>query len=645
MKLLSLVFEELVLPLMLISMALFVSVGYIISSFVELTIDLWQTVFWLSLIIPLILLVARVRNRFDSVERNPVRLSWLILLPIVVPLLVLFPGLYVIIANPTMQVLSHPDLHFGYINQVIYGETPLESVFVAGYPANYYWLYHAYVATIVKVTSIKAPYIASFLNIAAIVASFLWIAKSLVLLGLAKPRTLYLGALVVFVYCSVNLTGVFSLIASFVNDTFEPNNLRVLLLDGATRNLHSSLAKILNINTTNLGIAIFVAALFTCLRIIRDGINLLFLITISACGIIGLAFLQIATLYIVISLLGGVALICAMSMSVRHDRLAHSVENWRGLKGEIPPASLFLWLVCSVSLSIPLVKYGVDSAYNLRGGVGYHLLSTTNVGTVVGALALLLPLFFGHIILAFRRGDFAEYYVLSSGFLGLLLALGFTIHYDNNQYKGIYFLSILVSISALFVLKRLREGKKRHWRLLGYWIAFILFLLMSSRLLFVEHYLINRPSLDKYGGFGYDGNHIVHVNDIADRFDAYYWIRDNTSSDSIIVIPLDSFIFSNVLMERQLYVKRSQFNFTDNIPDYDRRVKQLNRFFRDDTNLDSYNYMRRNMFRKLPDRTIYAVVKDSEVSPQVMAGRGAELVFEHEADGANAYKLNPVTGA
>ena len=97
--------------------------------------------------------------------------------------------------------------------------------------------------------------------------------------------------------------------------------------------------------------------------------------------------------------------------------------------------------------------------------------------------------------------------------------------------------------------------------------------------------------------------------------------------------------------ERQLYAKRSQFDFTDNISDYDRRVKQLNRFFRDDTDLDTYNYIRRNMFRKLPDRTIYAVVKDSEVSPEVMADRDSELVFEHEADGANAYKLNPVTGA
>ena len=47
----------------------------------------------------------------------------------------------------------------------------------------------------------------------------------------------------------------------------------------------------------------------------------------------------------------------------------------------------------------------------------------------------------------------------------------------------------------------------------------------------------------------------------------------------------------------------------------------------------------------LPARTLYAVVKDSEFSKQVMQGRGTELVFEHETGGANVYLLNPASEA
>ena len=105
-------------------------------------------------------------------------------------------------------------------------------------------------------------------------------------------------------------------------------------------------------------------------------------------------------------------------------------------------------------------------------------------------------------------------------------------------------------------------------------------------------------------------------------------------------MPLDSFIFANVLVERQLYVKGSQFTYTTNIQDYDKRVRQLDRFYREETGPQDYFYISRNIVRHFPERPVYAVVKDSEVSPEVMAGRDAEMVFEHGAEGANVYLLN-----
>ena len=48
------------------------------------------------------------------------------------------------------------------------------------------------------------------------------------------------------------------------------------------------------------------------------------------------------------------------------------------------------------------------------------------------------------------------------------------------------------------------------------------------------------------------------------------------------------------------------------------------------------------MLEDLPSRPFYAVVRDAKISPQVMAERGAKLIFKDESDGANVYWLNPV---
>ena len=276
-------------------------------------------------------------------------------------------------------------------------------------------------------------------------------------------------------------------------------------------------------------------------------VDLRSLVLISACGILGLAANQPATFYEVVSLLGGMLITAAYYLLRKAEKRKTVRVFWHKLTCQIRPVTLLVFLGLSLLLSIPLLKYNYDIAYNTRGHNSLELFNQSNVAMLWGAFALLLPLFALQWAFVVRRSDRATLFIQISGVLGLLLGSALTVT-DVNQYKGFYFLSIVLSISALFALRCLRECKKRNWRLLGNWIAFILFLLLSSRMLYVEHYLINRPSLDKYGGFGYDGNHIVHMNDVADRFDAYYWIRNNTPSDSVIVIPLDTFIFSNVLM-------------------------------------------------------------------------------------------------
>ena len=259
---------------------------------------------------------------------------------------------------------------------------------------------------------------------------------------------------------------------------------------------------------------------------------------------------------------------------------------------------------------------------------------------LLGAFALLLPLFALQCLFVVRKRDRIARFIQICGLLGLLLGSGLTITIEN-QYKGLYFLAIVLSVSALFALGNLQNSASRLWRYVGRTTTIVLLVLVFARIAYVDYTLLNKDRNSPFRGFGYDGHHIIHSQDDAGRFEAYYWIRDNTPTDALVLSPLESFIFASVLPERQFYVKHEQYTFVSNIPDYGRRVRQLERFYRDDTGPEDYYYISRNIARNFPDRPIYAVVKDSEVSPATMAGRDAELVFEADGDEANVYRLYP----
>jgi len=643
MRLLTTLILEVLNPLFAISFALFVSVGYILSLLTPVTIGLWQALLVPCTLIPFLWLLAGTVKRSKQSQSHAYRFSWRALLPLIIPILVLAPGIYAIVSSPTVQILSHPDLHFGYINQLLYGSTPLENVFVAGYPANYYWLFHAYLAAVVKTTALRAPYVASIVNVLSVVSSFLWIGQIFVLLKLGKPRSLSLGLLVVFVFCSVNITGILSLFAHLVNGAYEPDNLHLLVLAGGHKHLHSSLNKLANINSMDLGISLFVAVMFCCLKIVKGQIDLRSLVLISACGILGLAVAQLATFYIVVALLGGLAVLTAWNLLRDSQRIETIKDFWhRRLTSQIHPAAIVAYAGFSLALSIPLLKYNYDIAYNTRGHTGFELFNQSNMTMLWAAFALLLPLYLLQWHFVFRRGDQATYFFQISGLLGLLLGSGLTITIDNH-YKGFYFLAIVLCISALFALQCLRNSARKSWTFAGRAISSLLLILVILRIIYVDYSLLRRASTNPYRGFAYEDEHIVHDVDKRGRFPAFYWIRDNTPAEALIITPLDGFIFESVLPERQFYVKKAQYVYTVNIADYDRRVRQLSKFYSDDTGPQDYYYISRNIARHFPDRPIYAVVKDSEVSPAVMAGRDAELLFEHQGDGANVYRLYPST--
>ena len=93
-------------------------------------------------------------------------------------------------------------------------------------------------------------------------------------------------------------------------------------------------------------------------------------------------------------------------------------------------------------------------------------------------------------------------FVQLSGTLGLVLASSFVAYYDKIQHKGMYYLTILIAISALHVLKCMRESHAQPWRFAGKWIAIVFFILAYSRMAYIDIYLIDHARRESIAGFG-----------------------------------------------------------------------------------------------------------------------------------------------
>ena len=499
-RLLTTLVVDILNPTLLISLALFVSVGYILTLLMQVNIEIWLAVFCLTLLLPLAGLVALAGHKWNQDEISANLFSWRALLPLV-PLLVLAPSFYVEFTSPPFQLMSHGDIHSSYVYQLLYGVTPPEHAFLAGYPANYYWLFHALLATMVKITSLSLGQVSSLVLVAAIFSGLMWLAQILVLLRLAKPRTIYLGCLTLAAYCALNLTGFISLSAYVLNtgelpDLSSIGAMRVMLLDGADHRLFSTIDKMLELSSMTLGMTAFLAVLYSCVRILLGKLDLLLLILISAGGLLTTAVQQVVTLYIVVVLLAGVGLTVALYTLRKQNRFGASATVFHDIVGGFSPFLLLVWFAFSASFAIPLLKYTSDMSYSSKGAIQFGLSGNNNVAMIVAGFVLLLPFYLFQWYYVLKRENRLELYfqVCTTLALGVATVLALP-HW--NQYKGAFCLSILIAISTLFVLRAWQQSDSLLSRYIGWMLATAFFVLVIMKLIYLGYYYCRGRNLPR----------------------------------------------------------------------------------------------------------------------------------------------------
>ncbi len=382
-------------PTLLISLAIFVSVGYILTLLMPVTIVVWQILFWLTLVMPLVAFTWRAHRNWKRYISPAMSFSGSALLPLV-PLLIFVPATIAEFTYPINQIAVHGELHLGYIFQLQFGATPIDNVFLPGYPANYYWLYHAYIAAVSSAASVNPAFAASIVNVLAIIGALLWIGQSLIALGICKGRTLYLGAAIVLVYSAVNITAVLSLASHQIyqgqGGVVPPS--RWVLIAGALRRLHGGiLENMLLFGSLALSVMAFCAALYMCIQVLRHKTTLSTLVMITACVVIPPAIQPVGTLYVACVLFGGLGITVCVSSIVEYRNIRKIFSAINELRGGVSSGAIVTWVFLSIALTLPLLKYVNDMGYNLQNPLRFGISGHNNIPMIVGALLPFIPLF------------------------------------------------------------------------------------------------------------------------------------------------------------------------------------------------------------------------------------------------------------
>ena len=629
---------EVLNPLLLISLALFVSVGYILTLLMPVNVDMWASLLIVCTLLPAIPLSLRARAIWRNEARSSERPAWRALLPLA-PLLVLAPVLIVQLALPSLNSIAHVDLYFSYIIQAFHGSTPLQNIFVPGYPVNHYWLYYALIASIVRLTSVDTYTVFNLVNFAFLLSGLLWLARTILALKLAKPNTLYLGILVIFVFGAVNAGGALSVFSHVVEGSYEPGSFRMPLLGGADRRLHSIFPKVYHASGMTPGIAAVTAVLFACVKTLQERVEILSLALISAGGIAALGVMPVLILFIVCVLLASLALTAVSMWFITSRRIGGAPEVPWLTGARLNSSALAVWLAGSLLLSIPLLRYVDEFTSHYQSGASFSLFDPVNVAMTFAASVLLLPLAALQVAAVLRSPNSTNCFLAYSSVIGILLSLCITMP-DQNQYKLQFLLAMVLALSGLTVVEaRDRTAKSKISAIFRIYVAGLIVLgLINSA---YGLYAVIDRTVRSYGTVSFDSIHVLSTFKYGRRLSAYYWIRSNTPPNAIVIVPRAHTTQSMLFHERLNYVKERQYYFAADIAAYDKRIAELHTFFEPSTPPRVYKSLVESMKSELPGRPFYAVVKYSELDPAQMRERGAKAVFDSPADKVAVYLLNP----
>ena len=570
-----------ILPLLTFFPVVFALVGYLVSLVLPISIELWEMIFFLSIVfcLGILTLSKTVFSRSQSESNLP---SWRVILLLILPMLVLLPSLYATLVDTSVQTTVHADFHTSLINQIMQGTFPPVNPQIPDLPIGYYWLYHSLLAVPNHFFALAAPMVSSCLNLISLVCSLLWVGLVVEELGFESKRPFLLGSMVIVILFSGNLFGVFHAWESIIPDIFAFNKQRAMVLAGDER-LYGLWVKYLHFNSVPLSLLYFVSGLLAVVRLAKGKLQIstLYLLTFSVVGGIifqlGTGFFFIMTTFPalgLIYLLHRVQNLARFSIPLFIQAIIADVQatfaTYRASQIILAMAGLVFLLGTTLIVGLRVLSL-------FPGATRFSLTSQFNFDSVFGMNYPLLPFFLITGGLAIRKNDRLSQFFVIATLIGIVVSYTFILS-DNNQYKFVLLTSILMggtTCRAFYWLIIEAQSKRIRQVGRGLFIIVMTLIWVNITLISMSFFL---KSLNGKQSYSYDGRYIMR-ND-SEYKDTFIWIRDHTPTDTLVIQPLEMEAFYTAMFtERLPYLGVYQFEFSKGIAEYDDRLAALDAFY------------------------------------------------------------------
>lgn len=512
-----------------------------------------------------------------------------------------------------VAITVHGFHHVSIITQILNGIFPPENPGMGATKLSYQWGYHSLIAAISSPADLQPLRVFSIVNILSLFFIFCityQIARDFnfsegysYLLPLALIGLMRADAVIFFLY---NLLS--GDLPFHFNPDVTPSDIYLTWVSGASY-LDSRLfflSKFYNANSMPLGICL----VFTYFMIIfilseKTSKSRKIYLTVLSFILIGIAINY--TIFLIIPVLHIPLWVLFILLSKK--------DNYRRKIKEV--SELLLPCIVAAIITLPYLIYiSSGGTINIgRTSVDPFILGMYKIQKIKNLMAfwLPLPLVIAGIWVALKRYlgfSHKMFFILSGALVCLLLADLLRLPWYDS-YKFIFILSLFFALLFIFFLRGFLSLIVKQW-LKGFIIVCVIFFLLFTPVMTETAYIISPWFKDDT--YTFSGRHIIFKSD-RERNEAYFWIRDKTPKNSMVLLPYLSVSYPYwdivahnytyrvaAITERPYFVIKDVYAWTTS--GYEERVKMRSYIFKDLSNPELLGYL------KSLDRDIYILVED-----------------------------------
>lgn len=518
------------------------------------------------------------------------------------------------------------------MTQILHGTGQPTNAYLPDTPANYYWLYHALVASVSDVFRLPHPFAAAILNMVALASVIGWAHRTIRHLLPTRYSPVVQSMAVIFAIFGMNL---FGSIQSMADMWIEFRIWRILeVLSPASLSeprLNTLADKIFNYNSTPLALIFVWMAMYVGLRLAQrkaTPTDWAFL-SISVAG--GTIFLLIFGIVMALTVSGALFLVWLLHLVRRTDAFA-----WRDLLPRITLSRDWLLFAGSALCSVILLFYALaaltalSDASTAGHSIGITIESFNNAMVIIGATYALGIFVIIGMVYCWYTDDAVAMYLLF-GFL--IMIFGALAIESSEYYKFILFGTSFATLLTVYLLPKLTlsiaESKPAVRVTIP--VLMLLFAFVAINIItFSGGQLPVQAREWQPRAYAYDG--VAVISNTSPFKDVYDWLRADDTDYDVLIMPPDETTYTPILSDSIPYVSDVYYSTgLSSLPAWQDRLDALYPLMSESLDSEAWQEAWALLQTQLGERTaIYLFPNDSPADTESLEAFGFETLFVGE---------------